>query len=99
MKNIVAITSIARTLGKIAEKLEATAYASRDTEETDEGLSKVYDEMLMDEVHHVQVLTLELTKAVIPEENADEGESAFIEGELNSVVGPPDDEEGKEKDA
>lgn len=102
MKNTVAISSIARTLVKVAEKLETLAYSSRDTEETDEELSNVYDDLLIDEVNHVQKLTIELTKVIIPEEpddeNTDEGESAFGPGELRDEVRPPKIDRGTKQE-
>ena len=86
MKNAYAISSLARQLGKVSEKLDSLAMGVQDVEQNAHDLSDVYRSLLVDEVEHVQILTLEITKAVVEaseqsEEHADDG-SVFGPGEL-----------------
>ena len=80
MKNACAISSLARQLGKVSEKLDSLAMGVQDVEQNAPDLTDVYQGLLLDEIEHVQILTLELTKAVVAaaeETNADEGGSVF----------------------
>lgn len=91
MKNAYAISSLARQLGKASEKLDSLAMGVQDTEQNAPGVSEVYQGLLLDEIEHVQILTLELTKLVTAstdEANADEdGGSAFAAGDLTAEKG------------
>ena len=86
MKNAYGISSLARQLKAVAEKLDSLAMGVQDVEQSAPDLSDVYQNLLLDEVEHVQILTLEITKAVVEaseqsEEHADDG-SVFGPGEL-----------------
>ena len=63
MKNACAISSLARQLGKVSEKLDSLAMGVQDVEQNAPDLTDVYQGLLLDEIEHVQILTLELTKA------------------------------------
>ena len=88
MKNAYTISSIARQLGKVAEKLDSLAMGVQDTEQNASDLSEVYQGLLLDEVEHAQILTLELTKlaaeSVGEVSNADGEGSVFAPGELTT---------------
>lgn len=83
MKNAYAISSLAHQLKAVAEKLETLSMGAQEMEQQSSDLSDVYQSLLVDEVEHVQILTLEITKAVVEasEEHADDG-SVFGPGEL-----------------
>lgn len=88
MKNAYGISSLARQLKAVAEKLDSLAMGVQDVEQNAPDLTGVYQNLLLDEVEHVQILTLEITKAVAEatapsETNADEGGgSVFGRGDL-----------------
>lgn len=88
VKNAYGISSLARQLKAVAEKLDSLAMGVQDVEQASPDLSGVYQNLLLDEVEHVQILTLEITKAVAEATepsaaNADEGEGGvFGPGEL-----------------
>lgn len=87
MKNAYAISSLARQLGKLSEKMDSLTMGVQDTEQNAPDVSEVYKGLLMDEVEHLQILTLELTKLVFESSvNADEGGdgSVFAAGDLTS---------------
>jgi len=54
-----------------------------------QSVNDLYEVMLFDELNHVQMITLEMTKMLTGSENAD-GETAFSEGELTDVLGEKD---------
>ncbi len=92
MKNAYAISSLARQLGKVAEKVNSLVMGVQDTEQNAPDVSEVYQGLLLDEIEHVQILTLEFTKLVAmpadDEANTDEdGGSAFAAGDLNAEKG------------
>ena len=94
MKNAYGISSLARQLKAVAEKLDSLAMGAQDVEQNAPDLTGVYQNLLLDEVEHVQILTLEITKAVAEatepsETNADEGGG--------SVFGPGDLTDDKSK--
>lgn len=64
MKNAYAINSLARQLIKATEKLDSLATGVQDTEQNASDVSEVFQGLLLDEMEHVQILTLELTKVV-----------------------------------
>lgn len=83
------IVAIAGRIGILSDGINASTAVTED-------LKKVYEDQLIDEIHHMQILVIELTKKVagddmeyredFPEDepvNTD-GESAFAEGELTS---------------
>ncbi len=85
MKNAYTISSIARQLGKVSEKLDSLAMGVQDTEQNASDLSEVYQGLLLDEVEHVQILTLELTR--LAAEIASEGGTSNSDGD-GGVFGP-----------
>ena len=101
MKNACAISSLARQLGKVSEKLDSLAMGVQDVEQNAPDLTDVYQGLLLDEIEHVQILTLELTKAVVAaaeETNADEGGSVFAAGALTAEkAGDGDNGQSEEK--
>ena len=67
MKNAYTISSIARQFCKVAEKIDSLAMGVQDTEQSASDLSEVYQGLLLDEIEHAQILTLELTRlAAVP---------------------------------
>ena len=93
------ICLLCRQLVKACEQIDSLAN-SLDTDESS-SLSDVFGDMLVDELEHVQVLTLKLTDLISPsssdeEANTDESDgSAFFAGELSDVK-KPDKEDSKE---
>lgn len=90
MKNAYAISSMSRQMGKVCERLDTLAMAIQDTEQGIGDIAETYQDMLLDELEHVQMLTLRLTEMIsqaVGEDtaaNADEGDgSAFAPGELD----------------
>lgn len=85
MDNLMIISNISSQLKSVCEKIATLTTGIGTVGEQYEALTAVYEELLLDEVHHAQVLTLEMTRATIGQDtNTDEG-SVFAEGELNSV--------------
>lgn len=94
MKKALGISSLARQLKAVAERLDSITMGVEEVEQNSNDLTDVYRSLLLDEVEHVQVLTLEITKAVADatepsETNADEGGG--------SVFGPGDLTDDKSK--
>lgn len=79
MKNAYTISSIARQFGKVAEKIDSLAMGIQDTEQNASDLSEVYRGLLLDEIEHAQILTLELTR--LATEIASEGETGNADGD------------------
>lgn len=86
MKNVYAILSICSNIRKVCEQAEELARGIQETEQNGLGVSGVYEGLLMDEVEHLQVLTLEATKLV--SDSFDEGES--VNTDEGSVFAPGD---------
>ena len=73
MKNAYGISSLARQLKAVAEKLDSLAMGVQDVEQNAPDLTGVYQNLLLDEVEHVQILTLEISmKEMLCELNPDE---------------------------
>ena len=94
MKKALGISSLARQLKAVAERLDSITMGVEEVEQNSNDLTDVYRSLLLDEVEHVQILTLEITKAVAEatepsETNADEGGG--------SVFGPGDLTDDKSK--
>ena len=95
MKNACVISSLALQFKAVAEKVNTLAMGALGVEQESPELAEVYQNLLLDEVEHVQILTLELTKAVTDEPigettNADEGGgSVFGSGELTDDESKP----------
>lgn len=94
MNNLNMIRDISTQLKVVCDKIASLSCGMEFVGGQDESLEAVYEELLLDEVHHAQVLALEMTRAAIEpdEKNAAMDESAFAEGELNSVVGEKEEE-------
>lgn len=100
MKNAYAICSLARQLCKVGEKIDSLASDIQGSEQDANGVSELFQNLLVDEIEHVQILTLELTKLVTESTgeatNADEG-GAFAEGELQDDLGAKGDGAAEEE--
>lgn len=110
MKNTFAISSMSRQLGRVCDQIDHLAYDAQETSGKPNELCGLYRDMLLDELEHVQVLTLKLTELVsqaVAEDtgNADEaGGSVFSEGDLTaektgSEDGPDEAQEPEQKPA
>ena len=95
MKNAYAISSLATQLGKTAEQIQSLSVCAQDADNNAGTIGGVFEEMLLDEIEHAQIVVLELTKLIAPEEeNTDEGDAgAFSEGELQDKKGEVKDQE------
>lgn len=83
------IVALTGRIGILAEGISSPTAVS-------ENLKKVYEDQLMEEIHHMQILIVELTRKVTGDESEyafddyeedaehEDGESAFAEGELTS---------------
>ncbi len=104
VKNALGISSLARQLKAVAERLDSLTMGVEEVEQNSTDLTGVYQSLLLDEVEHVQVLTLEITKAVAEatapsEANADEGEGGvFAPGDLTDDKSKKSLEEPAEPD-
>lgn len=95
MKNAYTISSLADQLGKVADQIQSLAMIAQEAENNAGSVVGVFEEMLLDEVEHVQIVALELTKLIVPtEENADEGDAGvFAAGELQHENGEVETQE------
>lgn len=109
MKNAFAISSLSRQMEKVCEQIDCLAMGVQDTEQGIGDIAGTYQDMLLDELEHIQILALKLTELISQavgeeqETNTDEGEgSAFAEGELTAVKGETeggeDGQDGVEKE-
>lgn len=92
MNNLNLIRDISTQLKAVCDKISSLSYGMEFVGNQDESLEAVYEELLLDEVHHAQVLALEMTRVTIGPEDTAMDESAFAEGELSSVVGEEEEE-------
>lgn len=93
MNNLNLIRDISTQLKTVCEKIATLSCGMEFVGNQDESLEAVYEELLLDEVHHAQVLALEMTRVTIgPEDDTAMDESAFAEGELSSVVGEKEED-------
>lgn len=104
MKNAYAISGMSRQMVKVCEQIDALAMGIQDTEQGIGDIADTYQDMLLDELEHIQMLTLKLTDLIsqATEEgaaNTDEGEgSAFSAGDLTAEKTGEDGEEGGGKE-
>ena len=105
MKNAYAISSMSRQMVKVCEQIDSLAMGVQDTEQGIGDLADTYQDLILDELEHIQMLTLKLTELVseaVGEEpaNTDEGDSsAFAQGNLNAKkTGDAASEEGGEEE-
>jgi hypothetical protein len=105
MKNAYAISSLSRQMVKVCEQIDSLAMGVQDTEQGIGDLGDTYQDLLLDELEHIQMLTLKLTELVseaVGEEtaNTDEGDgSAFAPGDLDAKkTGDAVSEEGGEEE-
>ena len=88
MKYVV-VSDIACQLSKVGERISELCN-SLQIQQSDK-LTATYEQIIVDELEHLQVLTLSHTDEILGEEqaevavNADEGGSVFAEGDLTSV--------------
>lgn len=105
MKNAYAISSLSRQMVKVCEQIDSLAMGVQDTEQGIGDLGDTYQDLLLDELEHIQILALKLTELVseaVGEEtaNTDEGDgSAFAPGDLDATkTGDAAGEEGGEEE-
>ena len=97
MKNKVALEHLCKQLCVASEKIVSIVSDMSLLEQACPDLLDIYEHFLLDEVAHVQILGLEMTRTVTEEnaeeeeENTDEG--IFGPGELESVVGEEEEKE------
>jgi hypothetical protein len=100
VKNAYAIISISRQLTKASESIGSLAMGIQDVEQGIADISGVYEDLLLSEVEHAQILTLELTKLLTSDDgapNTDEGDgSVFSQGDLTHTKAGPDSAEEDE---
>lgn len=99
MKSAADIVSINTQICAVSARIGVLAAGMNASEAVSKTLGAVYEDQLVDEVKHLQMLVIELTKKVSGDEsetdysplygegNTDEGGSAFAQGELTSVIG------------
>lgn len=99
MKNVHTICCMSRQLAKICEQIEELTRAVEESEQMGTDVIGVYEGLLMDEIEHVQVLTLEMTKMLLigdEETNADGDGSVFAAGDLTDEKAVEADSECEE---
>lgn len=86
MQNRAAIESICTQLIKSCEKIQTVTSAMDAFGQSAEELAEVYGNIQFDELEHVQILTLSLTKLIsdAESEHEDEAGSVFSSGDLTS---------------
>ena len=87
MKNAYAIMSVSCQLGKVCESIQSLASGIQEAEQHDGDVQSVFEGLLLDEMEHAQVLTLELTKLMDigdDEAHTDDSGSVFAAGALNA---------------
>lgn len=100
MKNAYAIVGVCRQIIKTCERIEAMATDAEEFEhQNQEALAVMFEDLAIDELEHVQKLTLSLTDLVVEsasggereESAANSDDSVFADGELtveNTVEKP-----------
>ncbi len=84
-----AIVTLAETLSEAAKRISSLALGDEVIRANDPEFTKMHEDIMYDELHHAQMIVVELTRLIAGESNTDE---AFVEGELNSVVGEQEEE-------
>lgn len=94
MQNKAAIGSICTQIIKSCEKIQTVTSAMDAFGQSAEELSEVYGDIQIDELEHVQVLTLSLTKLIsdVESEHEDDVGSVFAPGDLTSEKNGDDEE-------
>lgn len=87
MQNSAAVGSICTQLIKSCEKVQTITSAMDAFEQTNDKIIESYSDIRIDELEHIQILTLMLTELVSAEsdENMDGEGSTFAPGDLNDV--------------
>ena len=95
MNDTKALQIISAQLCASAAKISGLAKSIEDLRESNPEICEDYEHFLLDEVAHIQIITLQLTSlaAEDEEEEGNADDSAFMAGELNSVIGDKDKEE------
>lgn len=87
MLNTNGISQVTRTMCQTCDKLSGLAMAAATGQNVPGSMTETFEAMLFDELEHVQMLTLELTKlCMAPRMDEAEG-SVFSEGELTHTKG------------
>ncbi len=97
LNNKEAIVNISKQLIMISERICSLANGIAEMESADPGLADTYYNFLIDEVTHVQITALELTRFTTQGETANADDSVFAAGELNSVIGEKEDPDSPER--
>lgn len=73
MENMIEILSAARQLKAIGEHIESLVHSAHDaTHDISNVVPAIYENMLIDEIEHAQIITLELTRLLsLGDENND----------------------------
>lgn len=97
MTNNEILVKISQQLEDAAERIGKLAMSIDQLAEATPEICEDFEHFLLDEVTHVQILALEMTKMVTGEEEHQD-ESAFAEGELTSVLGDKTEDEEMPKE-
>ena len=86
MQNRAAIGSICTQIIKSCEKIQTVTSAMDMFEQSAEELAEMYGNIQFDELEHVQILTLSLTKLIsdAESEHEDDAGSVFAPGDLTA---------------
>ena len=91
MNNVKIIESIGKQIGEVSNRISSLSHEIEETNAASPAICDCYEQFLLDEIGHLQVLVLELTQ-VATEDEPHEDEGVFSEGELNSVIGEKQEE-------
>lgn len=91
------IATISQQLKEVSTRIESIALTQEALRANKSSFDENLEDFLYDEVRHAQVLILELTRIIIPPEEANGDGSVFNEGELTEEIKekeqePPDEE-------
>ncbi len=101
MENSYVIQNMARMLAKTGENIDMMVQNANLTDRQLPEISPMYEDMLLDELNHIQIITLQLTRLLMAgkevqlEEDGEDG-SVFMAGELDYVKGKKSEEEPDE---
>ena len=85
MKNAYAISSLSRQMVKVCEQIDSLAMGVQDTEQGNVDVADAYTDMLLDEIEHVQMLTLKLTEVITEAAGEDEPANADEAGKAREL--------------
>ena len=84
--NSTVVISIGNQISETSKRISSLAVSLDEIKDIFPEAHDQYESILLDEVAHLQVLTLQMTE-LVTEEDGNADDSVFAEGELNSVVG------------